>query len=72
MLKEREQAAITIANALPKGVIVDGAYALSKTAGLSTKAILAIFFFLGLMFVPVMIFFVQLFTHKRHAKIDKA
>ena len=72
MLKEREQAAITIANALPKGVIVDGAYALSKTAGLGTKAILAIFFFLGLMFVPVMIFFVQLFTHKRHAKIDKA
>ncbi len=65
MLKEREQTTITIANALPKGVIVDRAYALSQLSGLSTKMILVCSFFLGLIFVPVMLYFVQLFGMKK-------
>ena len=65
MLQEREQASITIANALPKGVIIDHAYALSENAGLSKKAIYAIAFILGLLFVPALLFCIQLFEHKR-------
>lgn len=56
MLKEREQATITIANALPKGVIVDRAFALIKPASASTFTIIAAFAFMGIFIVPVWLY----------------
>ncbi|MCM1503796.1 MAG: Wzz/FepE/Etk N-terminal domain-containing protein [Muribaculum sp.] len=56
MLKEREQASITIANALPKGVIVDRAYALIKPASASKFTIIAFFILMGLCAYPAWLY----------------
>lgn len=56
MLKEREQASITIANALPKGVIVDNAYALIKPASASKIMIILFFSFVGFCAFPAWLY----------------
>lgn len=56
LLREREQANMRIANALPKGQIIDSAFAMSKTAGMDKKKILMLFFFLGVAAVPAWLY----------------
>lgn len=56
MLKEREQASITIANALPKGVIVDRAFALIKPATPGKLYIVAVFAFIGIFIIPAWLY----------------
>lgn len=56
MLKEREQASITIANALPKGVIVDRAFALIKPASTNKMAIILFFMFMGVCIYPAWLY----------------
>lgn len=56
LLQRREETAMLLANAVPKGVIVDEAYTLNEPVGLGKKAILLIAFLLGLIIPPVFIY----------------
>lgn len=56
LLQRREETAMLLANAVPKGVIVDEAYTLNEPVGMGKKAILLIAFLLGLVIPPVFIY----------------
>ncbi len=56
LLKRREETAMMAAASLPKGIIVDEAYALSDPVSMSKKMLVAIAFIFGLMLPPVVIY----------------
>lgn len=56
LLQRQEETSILLANALPKGVVVDEAYTLSKPLNMGTKGIVAIFVILGLLATPVYLY----------------
>lgn len=58
LLKNREETAMMIANATPRGIIIDEAFAYQKPVSLSRGAILIIFFILGLV-IPAIYFMVR-------------
>ncbi len=53
LLKRSEENAIILANAAPKGLIIDEAYTLSEPLGLSKKMILLLAFCFGLVIPPI-------------------
>lgn len=52
LLKEREQTNMRISNALPKGVVIDRAYAYGEPTGMGTKFFLCFFFLVGVGAMP--------------------
>ena len=64
LLQKREETAVLIANSVPKGVIVDEAYALNKPLGMKKKMILALALFIGLCIPPVILYMKKLFRTK--------
>lgn len=53
LLKQREETSLRIANAIPKGTIVDKAYAMTKPVSMSPKMMLFVAFIFGLLIPPV-------------------
>lgn len=70
LLQKREETALLIANSIPKGVIVDEAYALNKPLGLKKKMILAIALFIGLCLPPVILYMKRLLRTKFETRED--
>ncbi|MCM1020919.1 MAG: AAA family ATPase [Muribaculum sp.] len=57
MLREREQTNMRIANALPKGQIIDRAYSKIKPSGLGNAVMIILFALIGVIAVPVVLYF---------------
>jgi capsular exopolysaccharide synthesis family protein len=70
LLKRREETAMMLANAVPKGIIVDDAYTLSEPIGLGKKAILFLGLLLGLFLPPVYIYLSKLLRNKFDTRQD--
>lgn len=64
MLQRKEETSIVLANAKPKGMIVDEAYVMSKPLGISKIIILGIFVIIGLL-VPVVFFYLRKLIRNR-------
>ncbi|MCM1519894.1 MAG: polysaccharide biosynthesis tyrosine autokinase [Lachnoclostridium sp.] len=64
MLQRKEETSIVLANAKPKGMIVDEAYVLSKPLGISKIVVLGIFVIIGLI-VPVVFFYLRKLIRNR-------
>lgn len=64
LLKQREQTAMLLANAKPKGVVIDRAYALNEPVSMGRAAIFIIAIFLGLILGAVAIYIKQLLRNK--------
>lgn len=56
MLREQEQTNMRIANALPKGQIIDRAFAKTRPSGMGKATIMLAFIFMGLCFVPILLY----------------
>ena len=56
LLQKREETAMMLANATPKGIIVDEAFALNAPVNLSKKMILLIALFIGLCIPPALLY----------------
>lgn len=68
LLQRKEETEMMIANALPKGVVVDNAFSLNEPVGLSKKVILALAFLLGLVFPPIILYIRRLLRSKFETK----
>lgn len=68
LLQKREETAMMLANAVPKGIIVDEAYALNEPVGMSRKMILLIALIIGLCLPPVIIYLRKLLRTKFDTK----
>lgn len=68
LLQKKEETAIMISNASPRGTIVDAAYSLNENLAISRKMILAICFILGLIIPPVVLYFKKLLRNKFQTK----
>lgn len=64
LLQRREETAMLIANALPKGTIIDSAYTLSEPLGLGKLAILAVSVILGFILAIVVLYIAKLLKTK--------
>lgn len=64
LLQRQEENAMAIANATPKGKIVDEAYTLSEPLGVGNKLILLIALFFGIILPPVFLYFWKLIRNK--------
>lgn len=64
LLQRREETAMMIANALPKGRIVDQAYTLSEPVSMKKRIILAIALFLGIIIPMILLYLRSLFRTK--------
>lgn len=70
LLQRSEETSIFLANALPKGSIVDEAYTLNKPLGLSNMMILALAVFFGLCIPPVYLFVRHLLRSRFDSRED--
>ncbi len=73
LLQRREETAMMMANALPKGIIIDEAYALNEPVGMSPKILMAATFMFGLLF-PAFFFYVRLLMRNKfvnRAELEK-
>lgn len=68
LLQKREETAMMLANATPKGVIVDEAFALNKPVNLSKKMILLIALFIGLCIPPALLYIRKILRTKFDTK----
>ena len=64
LLQRREETAMMIANAIPKGRIIDEAYSLSEPLGMGKKMLLAIICLLGMCIPPVILYVKKLMRNK--------
>lgn len=64
LLQQREEAAISIANSMSRGVVVDEAYALSQPVSMSGKKMLMVAFVLGLL-IPVGLLYLRKITRNK-------
>lgn len=64
LLQRREETAMVIANAVPKGRIIDEAYTLSEPLGLKKIVILILAMMFGLLIPPVILYVKKLFRNK--------
>ena len=64
LLGRQEENSMMIANASPKGIIVDAPYTLNKPIGASKKVILLIFFLLGLCLPPLYLYIMKVLRNK--------
>lgn len=70
LLTQMEETNLRMANAIPKGMIIDRAYALSTQVNMSKKQIYLLFFILGLLFVPGWLYVRDLFRNKFSSKSE--
>ena len=70
LLQRREETAIMLANAVPKGVVIDEAYTMSKPVGLGKMGMMFIAFLLGLAIPPVLLYMRQRLRNKFDNKDD--
>lgn len=70
LLTQREETNLRIANAIPKGMIIDKAYPLSAQVNLSKVQIYILFFILGLLAVPGWLYLRDLFRNKFSTKSE--
>lgn len=64
LLQRREETAIVLANAVPKGVIIDEAFTLQDPVSTSKKIIFAMALILGLILPPIVLYIKKLFRTK--------
>lgn len=70
LLKQREETAMILANAIPKGQIVDEAYVMSKPVGISKKMLILAFLMLGF-FMAAAVIYVQRLLKSRFTNPDE-
>ncbi|MDE5913184.1 MAG: polysaccharide biosynthesis tyrosine autokinase, partial [Muribaculaceae bacterium] len=70
LLQKQEETAILLANATPKGQIIDAAYSLNEDISISTKMILAMAFVFGMLLPPCGFFMVRLLRTKFSSKAE--
>lgn len=64
LLERREENSMMLANATPKGKIIDEAFTLSTPLGMSKKIILLVALFMGLIIPPVLLYLWKLIRNK--------
>lgn len=64
LLRRQEENAMIIANATPKGIVVDEAYTMAKPLGMSKKVILLLFFMIGLCLPPIYLYLLKLLRNR--------
>lgn len=64
LLQRREETSMTIANSVPKGVIIDEAYSLSDPLGMSKSMMLMLAAFVGLCLAPIIIYLRRITRNK--------
>ena len=64
LLQRREETSMTLANSVPKGIIVDEAYSRSEPLGMKKSIMLLLAFFVGLCLAPVIIYVRKLTRNK--------
>lgn len=70
LLQRQEENAIMLANATPKGIIVDEAYTLKKPLGMSNKMVLLICLLLGLFMPPVVLYLRKVIMNRVETRND--
>ncbi len=70
LLKQREETAMILANAIPKGQVVDEAYVMSKPVGMSKKILLLAFLMLGF-FMAAAVIYMQRMLKSRFTNRDE-
>ncbi len=70
LLQRREETAMLLANAIPKGEIIDNAYTLVDPVGLSKKMIMIIVFLLSLCIPPVCFYIKKLLRSKFETRAE--
>lgn len=70
LLQKREENSMLMANAIPKGEIIDRAYTLSKPLGMGKKMVLALAFLFGLILPPVFIYLRRTFNTRFETRHD--
>lgn len=70
LLQRREEVSMILANAFPKGTVVDEAFTLSKPLGLGKSIILALALIFGFIIPPVYLFVKKLITNKITSRRD--
>jgi len=64
LLRRQEENAMMLANATPKGIVVDEAYTLAEPIGMSKKFILFIFLIIGICLPPVYLYLLKLMRNR--------
>ncbi|MDE6269521.1 MAG: polysaccharide biosynthesis tyrosine autokinase, partial [Muribaculaceae bacterium] len=70
LLQRQEENAIMLANATPKGIIVDEAYTLNEPIGMSKKLVLVICLLLGLLMPPVALYLRKIILNRVETRSD--
>ncbi len=70
LLQQREQTALQLATAFPKGTTVDKAFTLSRPVGMGKKAIALFALFLGLLIPPIILFIRQMLNDRFETRQD--
>lgn len=70
LLRRSEENAMLLANAVPKGQIIDEAYTNSEPLGMKPKMLLAIAFIFGLCIPPVLLYCRKLFYNRFETRAD--
>lgn len=68
LLQRREETAMMLANSVPKGTIIDEAYAINEPLGVKKKVLLVAAFILALFLAPVLLHLRKLFRNKFSSK----
>ena len=72
LLQHREETNLRMANAIPKGQIIDKAYPLEGQANMTKTQIMCLFFLLGLFAVPAWLYLRDLFRNKISSRAELA
>ncbi len=70
LLQRREEASMTQANTVPKGVIVDEAYTMSEPLGMKPKMILALLFLFSLMLPPIYLYIRRVINNRFESRAE--
>lgn len=70
LLQKREENSLMMANAQPKGQVIDSAYTLSDTVGLGKKAIILLSLIFGLCLPPIFIYCMRLVRNRFESRQD--
>lgn len=70
LLRRNEENALLLANAIPKGQIIDEAYTLTDPLGMGKKAILVLAFMMGLCIPPAFLYMRRLINNRFETRAD--
>lgn len=70
LLQRREENSMLLANAIPKGQIIDQAYTITEPLGMGKKAILLIAFVLGLCLPPLLLYMRRMLHNRFESRQD--